>query len=45
MLSSEQPQVVQHEVHQFRESRSHITPGFARLLALAFLLSRRHFQI
>lgn len=45
MCSSEQPQVVQHEVHQFRESRSNITPAFARLLTLALLPSMRYFQI
>lgn len=45
LLSSEQTQVVQWEVHRLRESRKRITPAFAKLLALTLLPSRRHFQI
>lgn len=45
LLSSEQAQVVQQEVHRFRESGGSITPAFAKLLALTLLPSRRHFQI
>lgn len=45
LLSSEQIQVAQREVHRFRESSRNIIPGFGKLLALTLLPSNRHLQI
>lgn len=43
-LSSEQTQVVQQEIHRFRESRRSISLGFYQL-ALTLLPRSRHFQM
>lgn len=45
LLSSEQIQVAQREVHRFRENSRNIIPGFGKLLALTLLPSNRHLQI